>query len=70
MEKEKWKMYVLRFVIRAMIGLATIYLVNGYLDTREVAAQVGMNGVSFVTTGLLGVPGIALLYGITFYQIL
>ncbi len=70
MDKERLKMCVFKFVIRAMIGLIVIYLVNEYLMTQGISTHVGMNGISFVTSGLLGVPGVALLYGITFYRIL
>ena len=36
----------------------------------DSSINVGLNPVSFLTSGTLGIPGVCLLYGITFYQIL
>lgn len=56
------------FLIRAIVGMAIIFFVNEYLDGQGISACVGMNPVTFLTSGTLGIPGVALLYGITFYQ--
>ncbi len=56
------------FLIRAIVGMAIIFFVNEYLDGQGIPACVGMNPVTFLTSGTLGIPGVALLYGITFYQ--
>lgn len=61
---------IFNFFIRALIGMAIIFFVNYFLDSQGIEASVGMNGVSFLTSGILGVPGVALLYGIVFYNIL
>ena len=37
---------------------------------NKSSINVGLNPVSFLTSGTLGIPGVCLLYGITFYQIL
>ncbi len=57
-------------ILRGVSGLVAIYLLNIFLGTQGILAQVGMNGVTFLTTGTLGFPGVALLYGITIFQIL
>ena len=50
------------------IGL--IFFVNQYLEYRGISLRVGLNGISFLTSGILGVPGVAMLYGILAYKIL
>ena len=64
-EKTGW---VLNFVIRAMVGMAVIFFVNYFLDLRGIDMAVGLSPVSFLTSGVLGIPGVALLYGIVIYQ--
>ena len=36
----------------------------------DSSINVGLNPVSFLTSGTLGIPGVGLLYGIVCYQIL
>ena len=60
--------FIINFLIRAVVGIGIIFFVNQYLDYRNISVSVGINGI--LTSGLLGMPGIALLYGILFYQIL
>lgn len=59
---------IINFFIRAIIGFAIIFFVNQYLADKEIPISVGMNPITFVASGTLGAPGVALLYGITFYQ--
>lgn len=58
------------FIIRAVIGMAVIYGLNLYLESQQISVAVGMNPISFLTSAVLGIPGVALLYAILFYQIL
>lgn len=57
---------------------AEFYAAGGVLHDRRpadqflfaeqgVSAFVGMNPLSFLTAGVLGIPGVALLYGIQLY---
>ncbi len=62
--------WIVNFLVRAIIGLGIIFFVNKYLDYRNVNISVGLNEISFLTTGFLGIPGVFLLYGILFYRIL
>ena len=65
----KWLQEVfVNFIIRMFIGVLLIFLVNQFLMTYGVEEQVGINPVTAVTAGTLGVPGVCLLYGIVFYQ--
>ena len=61
---------ILNFLIRALLGLAIIFFINEFLSSKGVDICVGINGISFLTSGVLGIPGVALLYGIMVYQTL
>ena len=61
---------IVNFVMRAIIGMGLIYFINKYMLPDENTLNVGLNAVSFLTTGSLGIPGVCLLYGILFYQTL
>lgn len=58
----------INFIIRAILGMGLIYFINHYLLPGGSTLNVGLNTVSFLTTGSLGIPGVCLLYGIMFYQ--
>ena len=58
------------FVIRAVVGMALIFFIDQYVIPPEASINVGLNAVSFLTSGTLGIPGVGLLYGIMCYQIL
>lgn len=64
---KNWMEIMLNFLLRAVFGMIAIYLVNSFLQGRGLQASVGMNPLSFLTSGILGFPGIALLYGIRIY---
>ncbi len=59
---------VMNFIIRAILGMGLIYFINMYLLPDGNSLNVGLNAVSFLTTGSLGIPGVCLLYGVMFYQ--
>jgi len=59
---------IVNFIVRAIVGMAIIFFVNQYLDYRDISVSVGLNAVSFLTSGIFGIPGVALLYGIVLYQ--
>ena len=61
---------VINFFIRAVVGMALIFFINQYVIPPDSSINVGMNAVSFLTSGTLGIPGVGLLYGIMCYQIL
>lgn len=65
---ERHSRIVVNFLIRAIIGCAMIFFINEFLAAKDIALNVGLNPITFVTSGTLGAPGVALLYGITFYQ--
>lgn len=59
---------VVNFLVRAILGMAMIFFINQFLETKGISYHVGLNPLTFCTSGIFGVPGVALLYGITFYQ--
>lgn len=61
---------VVKFFVRAVVGMALIFFINQYVLPPDSSINVGMNAVSFLTSGSLGIPGVGLLYGIMCYQIL
>ncbi len=61
---------VVKFFVRAVVGMALIFFINQYVLPSDSSINVGMNAVSFLTSGSLGIPGVGLLYGIMWYQIL
>lgn len=62
--------FLVNFMIRAVLGMGLIFIANQYFEYKEIALQVGWNAVSFLTSGFLGLPGVAMLYGIVAIPIL
>lgn len=59
---------VFGFLARMAIGGVGIYFCNLLLAKQHISVSVGLNPVSLLTVGALGISGFALLYGILFYQ--
>lgn len=68
--KEKGIEIAVNFIVRLILGAAVVFFVNQFLDSRNIPAAVGMNPLTLLTSGVLGLPGVALLYGIVFLEIL
>lgn len=64
---EKKSNIIMNFLLRALMGTAIIFLVNEFLVSKGIDTKVGINLVNFAVSGIFGVPGVALLYGIGFY---
>ncbi len=60
--------FLVKFIMRAILGMGLIFFINQYIIPQENAWKVGLNAVSFLTSGTLGIPGVCLLYGILLYQ--
>ena len=68
---KKWGTNIaVNFLVPGIVSFAIIFFVNRFLDGQEISACVGMNPVTFLTSGILGFPGVAMLYGISFYLIM
>lgn len=59
-----------KFILRAIFGMILIYGINQYFTYQGISLSVGLNAISFLTSGSLGFPGVALLYGIMALQFL
>lgn len=59
-----------KFLIRSITGMVLIYGINQFLMTEGITLSVGINIWTFLTTGFLGIPGVALLYGIVAFPFL
>ncbi len=62
--------FLVNFIIRALVGMILIFFIDRYVIPDDSAVNVGLNALSFLTTGSLGIPGVCLLYGIMCYRIL
>ncbi|MFR3530578.1 MAG: pro-sigmaK processing inhibitor BofA family protein [Lachnospiraceae bacterium] len=67
---EKGVRIIVNFFVRVVVGIALVFFVNEFMSLQEVPVQVGINPITVLISGILGVPGVALLYGISFYGIL
>lgn len=68
MQEEQGGSVVVNFIIRAVVGMGLIFFINQYLESKGVSLCVGLNGISFLTSGILGIPGVAMLYGMLAYK--
>ena len=57
---------VINFVLRMVFGMVFIYFANQAFRYFGMNITVAVNPVSILTSGFLGVPGIAVLYGVQF----
>jgi hypothetical protein len=55
------------FALRASLGTAGVYLLDMFLKSRGYRVFVGVNTMSILSNGLLGLPGFILLYGLAVY---
>lgn len=63
-------MFVLNFVLRSVAGSLLIFGINLWLESSGFSMSVGLNPVSVLTSGILGFPGVILLFGIKIYSLL
>ena len=62
--------WLLNFFMRSILGTIAIYFINNALSGAGIDLRVGINPLTVLTSGILGLPGLAAIYGISFYQIL
>ena len=64
----KWfRDLMVNFILRMLVGILVIYVINQFLITKNIDLSVGINPVTLAATGVLGLPGVGLLYGILFF---
>lgn len=62
--------WIINFVLRGVMGMMIVYFVNFLLADSVPDMRIGYNSITFLASGLLGIPGVAMLYGINFYMLL
>ncbi len=60
---------LINFVLRGVLGLFLIYFGNYFFAEKMPGLMLGYNLPNFLASGLLGFPGIIMLYGIRFYML-
>jgi hypothetical protein len=66
-QKTQW---IFTFVLRCIAGIVGISVVNELLKSQGIAVSAGINPLSVLTIGSLGICGFALVYGILLYKFL
>ena len=66
-QKTEW---LLNIVMRSILGTVIMYFANSLLAAGGISLGIGINLVTVLTSGILGLPGLAALYAIGFYKIL
>lgn len=61
---------LLNFVARTVVCLICMYFLNTFFTSRGFDVAIGINPLSLLTCGTLGISGLAALYGILFLQLL
>lgn len=62
--------WLMNIVMRSILGIIAIYFINLTLAEVGISLGVGINAVTVLTSGILGIPGLLALYGIEIYQTL
>ena len=60
--------FLLRFLVRMLVGGLAIYLTNGCLASAGIVLAVGLNIWNLFTVGCLGTGGLGMLYAILLYM--
>lgn len=63
-------MKIINFLLRMVFGAVGIQLLNMVLLSQNISIAVGLNPLTLLTTGSLGISGLALLFGISAFGIL
>lgn len=61
---------LINLVMRGILGTIAIYFINSALNKMGISLGVGINAATVLTTGILGFPGLLVLYGIGIYKLL
>ena len=60
--------FLLRFLVRMIIGGMAIYVTNGCLSSVGIGLAVGLNLFTLCVVGCLGTGGLGMLYAILLYM--
>lgn len=62
--------FLLNFMLRGVVGMISIFFINEMLAAQNFSIMVGINPWTALTSAILGLPGVALLYGIHIFKFL
>ena len=62
--------WMLNIVMRSILGTIAIHFINYTLASIGITLGVGINALTILTSGILGIPGLLAIYGIGIYQLL
>lgn len=65
--KKEW---IINFIFRSVIGTVSVFFLNGFLVSQGLSIAIGINLITVLTSGILGFPGLLMLYGINLYKFL
>lgn len=63
-------MLLLNFILRSLTGSLLIFGIDQWMTTVGYSLYVGLNPGTVLTSGILGFPGVILLFGIKIYNAL
>ena len=66
-KKAEW---FLNLVLRSVFGVIFMYFINWGIEILGFTVAVGINAATVLTVGILGFPGILVLYGLAVYHML
>ena len=58
---------IVNFVARSLLGIVIIYVVNFFVQSSGGNVFVNINEITIGVSGILGIWGILLLYGLQYY---
>ena len=67
---EKKAEWFLNLVLRSVFGVIFMYFLNCGIEILGFTVAVGINAATVLTVGILGFPGILVLYGLAVYHML
>lgn len=62
--------FLINFILRGVTGVIAISFINSILQQQNISLEVGVNPFSVLTSGILGIPGVFLLYSVQIYRFL
>ena len=62
--------WLINLLMRGVLGTVCIYFMNLALEKAGISLGVGINAVTILTSGILGIPGVVALYGLGIYTML
>lgn len=61
---------LLNFLVRMVLGVVCITFMNELFASQGITLAVGINPLSLLTSGTLGISGVSLLYAISAFRLL